>query len=378
MNSRLLRFISGHRLAGLLLTFLTLTIAACSRTSDAPAKHSRGMMGPVSVLTAPVTRQNVPFIVQGLGTVAAANTAIVRTQVNGPLVRIVFHQGQFVQKGQLLAVVDPRPFQIAVRQAQAALQRDQAQWADDKIDLQRDQAMYKQKILALQQLNLQQALVGQLAGTVALDQAALKAAQLNLTYTQITAPISGITGLRQVDLGNIVQTTDTTGIVIITQVQPIVAVFTLPENQVTPIRQAMARPLRVSAYGSDNKTRLSVGRLLAMSNQIDPTTGTIQLKAIFPNRGNKLWPNQFVNIHLRLRVLRQALVVPSASIERNSSRTFVFVVEPNHTVRMQPVQSGYVAGLQTVIQKGLQAGDAVVTDGQNELRPGQKVILRHP
>ncbi len=337
------------------------------------------MRGPVSVLAAPVVRQNIPFVVQGLGTIEAANTAIVRTQVNGPLVRIVFHQGQFVHKGQLLAVVDPRPYQIAVRQAQAALQRDQAQWADDKIDLQRDQAMYRQKILALQQLNLQQALVGQFAGTVALDRAALKAAQLNLAYTHITAPISGITGLRQVDLGNIVQTTDTTGIVIITQVQPIVAVFTLPENQVTPIRQAMARgPLQATAYGSDNKTRLAQGRLLAMSNQIDPTTGTIQLKAIFSNRGNKLWPNEFVNVHLRLRVLRQVLVVPSAAIERNSSRTFVFVVEPNHTVRMRPVRTGYVTGLRTVIQKGLSAGEAVVTDGQNELRPGQKVTLRQP
>ncbi len=369
----------GYRLAGLLFTFLTLTIAACTRTADAPAKPSHGMMGPVSVQTAPVIRKDVPYIVQGLGTVAAANTAIVRTQVSGPLVRIVFHQGQFVHKGQLLAVVDPRPFQIAVRQAQAALQRDQAQLADDRIDLERDQSMYQQKILALQQLNAQQALVGQLTGTVALDRASLKAAQLNLAYTHITAPISGITGLRQVDLGNIVQTSDTTGIVIITQVQPIVAVFALPENQVTPRRKAMTRsPLRVTAYGSANKTRLAAGRLLAMSNQIDPTTGTIQLKAIFPNRGNQLWPNEFVNIHLQLRVLRQALVVPSAAIERNSSRNFVFVVEPNHTVSMRPVETGYVAGPETVIRKGLKAGEAVVTDGQNELRPGQKVILRRP
>jgi len=337
--------------------------------------HGRaGGLAPVTVSAVHVTRQDVPFYEQGLGTVTALNTVAVKSRVDGQLVRVAFQEGQFVHAGDLLAQVDPRPFEVQVQQAEATLARDEAQLKVAQVNLARDEKLQAAQVIAQQELDTQSALVGQLQGSVKMDQAQIAAAKLNLTYSRITAPISGRVGLRLVDVGNVVHASDTTGIVILTQVQPIAVDFTLPEKDLPELRRSMnAGTLKVDAFDSDNQTHLATGRVVALSNEINTTTGTEQIKAVFDNAGNRLWPNQFVNIRLLMRVDRNALTVPAAAISRGPQGTYTFVIGPDQTVKMQPVEVAYMEGNLAIIRQGLQAGQAIVTDGQDRLENGAHV-----
>ncbi len=391
--------------------------------------HGPGAFPPPTVAAVPVALQDIPIYKQGLGTVAALNTVIVKPQVNGPLIDIDYHEGQFVNKGAVLADIDPRPFQVQVQQAQAALERDDAQLKVAQVNLRRDLLLQKAQVIAQQQLDAQKALVGQLQGSVAVDQSQLAAAKLNLSYTHIRAPISGIAGLRQVDIGNMVTSTDPNGIVVLTQIHPIAATFTLPEKDLQEVLQAMhgGHPLQVQALSSDQNQLLDTGELRAISNQINTTTGTEQLKAVFPNLKGQLWPNQFINVRLLLRTLSNATVIPTAAIERNNSQVFVYVIQQgppgaakghggnagpashpaaaaqqtrqhSQSARHQPpagqngpaapngrprqiavirnVQVALTEGNLSVINGGLQPGELVVVDGQDQIRPNGPVNVQ--
>lgn len=358
-------------------------IAGCSHRAGSTSGSQRASGGrgaraaglpTVSVSAVRAMVQDIPFYEQGLGTVTALNTVVVKSRVDGQLVKVAFKEGQYVHAGELLAQVDPRPFEVQVQQAEATLARDESQLKVAQVNLARDEKLKAAQVIAQQELDAQSALVGQLQGSVQMDQAQLASAKLNLAYSRITAPISGRVGLRQVDVGNIVHAADTTGIVILTQVQPIAINFTLPEKDLPELRRSMsAGTLKVDAFDSDNQTHIAVGRVEALSNQINTTTGTEQVKAVFDNADNRLWPNQFVNVRVLLRVDRNALVVPAAAISRGPQGTYTFVVQPDQTVKMQPVQVAYSEGNLAVIRKGLQSGQAVVTDGQDRLENGAHV-----
>lgn len=345
-----------------------------SQAGRGDARGHNGELAPVTVSAVHVTRQDVPFFEQGLGTVTALNTVVVKSRVDGQLVRIAFKEGQFVHAGDLLAQIDPRPFAVLVQQAEATLARDAAQLKVAQVNLARDEKLKAAQVIAQQELDAQTALVGQLQGSVKMDQAQIASAKLNLTYSRITAPISGRVGLRQVDVGNIVHASDTTGIVILTQVQPIAINFTVPEKDLPELRRSMsAGTLKVDALDSDNQAHLATGRVAALSNEINTTTGTEQIKAVFDNADNRLWPNQFVNIRLLMRVDRNALVVPAAAISRGPQGPYAFVIGPDQTVKMQPVDVAYMEGNLAIIRQGLQVGQAVVTDGQDRLENGSRV-----
>lgn len=358
-----------------------LVASGCSRRGDTRQTASRGGgrtsaagLPPVTVSTVPASVQNVPIYEEGLGTVTALNTVTVKAQVDGQLTSVAFREGQFVHAGDLLAQVDPRPFQVQLQQAQATLARDEAQLRVAQVNLARDQKLQAAQVIAQQELDAQQALVGQLQGSVQMDQAQIASARLNLTYSRITAPISGRVGLRLVDVGNIVHNTDTTGIVVITQMQPIAVTFTLPEKDLPQLQRSLGGgSLQVEAYDSNNEKLIAPGRVVALSNQINTTTGTELIKAVFDNPDNRLWPNQFVNIRLLLRVDRDATVVPAAAIEHGPKGDYAFVIEPNQTARLQPVTVGDSEGNLAVIRDGLKPGQNVVTDGQDRLENGSKV-----
>jgi multidrug efflux system membrane fusion protein len=331
---------------------------------------------PVAVSTA--ERHDVPVYLSGLGGVTAFNTVSLKSRVDGQIVQIAFKEGQFVKQGDLLLVIDPRPYQVALEQAQANLARDQAQLKNAKLDLDRYQGLYKDGVVSQQQYDSQTALVGQLAGTVQADQAAIDNAKLQLFYTRITAPVTGRVGLRLVDIGNMVHATDISSLLVLTQLQPIAVIFTLPEDVLPNVAKHMSQgTLEVDAYSRDDLTRLSTGKLLTIDNQIDPTTGTAKLKAIFDNVDNALWPNQFVNAHLLLETRRNATVVPAAAIQRGpQSMTFVYVVRPDKTVETRPVKVALSQGTVSLIDSGLSPGEVVVTDGQDKLQNGSRVEAR--
>lgn len=369
----------------LLLTLLlpVMLTLGCSHRAEAGqgtqagrggARAHAGGAAPVTVSAVRATRQDVPFYEQGLGTVTALNTVAVKSRVDGQLVKIAFQEGQYVHAGDLLAQVDPRPFEVQLQQADATLARDEAQLKVAQVNLARDEKLKAAQVIAQQELDAQSALVGQLQGSVQMDQAQIASAKLNLAYSRITAPISGRVGLRQVDVGNIVHAADANGIVILTQVQPIAVDFTLPEKDLPELRHSMAAgTLQVDAFDSDNQTRIATGHVAALSNQINTTTGTEEIKATFDNADNRLWPNQFVNIRLLMRVDRNALVVPAAAISRGPQGTYTFVIGADQSVTMQPVDVAYTEGNLAVIRQGLHAGQVVVTDGQDRLENGSRV-----
>ncbi len=364
------------------LVAVAALLAGCG---DAPArppagKGGRGAMGQqaMPVAVAQVQTRDVPVYLTGLGSVEAFYTVLLKTRVDGQLVEVNFREGQEVKKGDLLVVVDPRPYEVALAQAQANLAKDQAGLKDAQVNLDRYKALFQNGgVISKQQLDTQASLVGQLEGAIQADEAAINSAKLNLIYCRITAPISGRVGLRLVDPGNIVHAADTTGLLLITQMHPIAAVFTLPEDQLPSVAQAMRHgALAVDAYSRDDQTKLATGKLLTIDNQIDITTGTAKLKAVFQNEEQALWPNQFINCHLLLEVRKNSLVVPAAAVQRGPNGAYVFTVKPDKTAELRPVTVALTQANLVAISSGLKAGETVVTDGQDKLQAGTHVEPR--
>ncbi len=356
-----------------LATMALATLApAMAQAQSAPPP---GSAAPPPVTTTQVARRDVPVFATGIGTVQAYQSVLVRARVDGTLERIAFTEGQDVHPGDLLAVIDPRPYAALVAQAEAKRAADQAMLQNNKLDLARYTSLARTNFASRQQLDTQQATVNQTTANLQGDEAAAATASLNLSFCNITSPIEGVVGLRQVDVGNLVHATDTGGIVTITQVQPISVVFTLPEEQLPSVREAMTRvhSPAVVAFSSDGGTQLSQGNLLTPSNSIDATTGTIALKATFGNADRKLWPGQFVSARIQLDLLHDAVVVPAAAIQHGPDNLYVFVVKPNHTASMQKVTLGYQGQGQVVVASGLAGGEDIITAGQVRVQNGQKV-----
>jgi membrane fusion protein, multidrug efflux system len=323
---------------------------------------------------------DVNIVQTGLGTVVASRTATIRPRVDGLLQNIAFTDGQLVKPGQVLAEIDPAPFQVALDQAEGQLARDRAQLENARLDLQRYKTLLAQDSIAGQQADQQGALVKQLEGTVKIDQAQVDSARLQLSYTRITAPIGGRLGLRQIDAGNMVRGSDANGIAVITQVQPIGVLFTIPQDVIPAVlkRIGSGDKLPVEAWDREQKELLSRGVLVSTDNQIDVTTGTVKLKAEFPNPDGKLFPNQFVNVRMVVDTLRGAVVVPSAAIQRNTQGTFAWVVRDDGTATLRPVKTGPTEGLDTAIESGVKPGERVITDGVDRIREGAKVEVVEP
>ena len=328
---------------------------------------------PVRVYTA--ATKDVDVTLPALGTVTAYNTVTVRARVDGELVQVNFKEGQRVKAGDVLAQVDPRPFNVQLQQALGTQQQNLAQLENARRDLARYQALYKQDSIAKQQVDTQAALVRQFEGTLKTDQANVDNARLQLTFARITAPIDGRLGLRQVDPGNLVSSSDTNGLVVITQTQPIAVIFTLPETQLPDVREQLhaGRTLRVDAWDRTNTRRLATGVLETLDNQIDVTTGTVKLKARFDNADDALFPNQFVNIQLLVQTLKGMTVIPNGAVQRGSQGPFVFVAQADNTVAVRQLKLGPVSGDLVVVSDGLKPGDRVVTEGTDRLRAGGKV-----
>jgi len=328
---------------------------------------------PVSV--SPARRQDIRVILTAIGNITALNTATVRAHVDGDLKAIHFKEGQTVRAGALLAEIDPRAYDIALAQAQGQLTRDQAQLRNAQLDLARYKDLLAQDSIAKQQVDAQDALVRQLMGTVQTDQAQVDNAKLQLSYTKVTAPISGRLGLKQLDLGNSVHANDITGLVSITQTQPITVVFAVPEANLRQINGKLKanQALLVEAWDREQKVRLAIGKVSSTDNAIDLTTGTIKLKALFPNLNNELFPNQFVNIRLQVEALNNVLVVPSSAIQRGPQGTFVYVAKEDSSVTIRKMRLGTTEGDWVSVQGELAAGERVVTDGADRLREGAKV-----
>lgn len=352
-------------------------LAGCSR-GQKNAKAS-GPPPSVPVGVAEVRQRDFPVYLTGLGSVQAFNTVALKTRIDGQITKVNFVEGQDVKEGELLIQIDPRPYEVALATAQANLQRDEAQYDYAKVQYARQKALFESGVIAKQDLDTQEASLGQYVGTIAADKAAIDNAKLNLVYTRITSPINGRIGLRQVDIGNYVQASATTPMAIITQMHPIAIVFTLPEDQLQAVRERMKQgTLEVDVYSRDDRTKLSTGKLLTIDNQIDQTTGTAKFKAVFENPDNNLWPNQFVNVHLLLETKKDAITVPVSAIQRGPQGTFTYLVDATDTVQVRPIQVALTQGNTAVIGSGLEPGERVVTDGQEKLQAGSRVTPQAP
>jgi multidrug efflux system membrane fusion protein len=338
----------------------------------------RGAEGPVAVTTAPVKQQDVAIYRTGIGTVTAAQSVTVKVRIDGQLDQVNFIEGQDVKAGQVLARIDPRTYEAQLAQAQAQRAKDEAQLANARTDLQRYATLITQEAATQQQLDTQKALVAQLEAAVRTDEAAVKLAQVQLSYTTIAAPIGGRTGARLVDAGNIVHATDPNGLVVINQIDPISTVFTLPEDAVQQINDEMNRshqPMEVHAYARESDKLLATGKLVLLNNQIDTTSGTVQLKAAFPNPQHRLWPGQYVNVRLVLGTRRQALTVPAAAVQRGPDGLYAYVVDADgKTVQAKPLTVSQTQDGIAVIDSGVGAGQRVVVDGQYKLKPGAHIV----
>jgi multidrug efflux system membrane fusion protein len=354
-----------------------LSLSGCSNTETKQQQAQAAGPRTVSVAVAKVQQQDMPVYLVGLGSVTAFYTANIKSRVDGQIMRVNVREGQTVKQGDPLIVIDPRPFQVQLEQMQAQLFKDQATLRDARLNLERYTALIPSGSIAQQQVDTQKSLVDQLDGQVRTDQAQINNAKLQLVYCNITAPFTGRVGLRQVDPGNIVHASDTTPMLILTQLQPIAVIFTLPEDQLPTVSQHMKNStLLVEAYSRDDQTKLATGKLQTIDNQIDQSTGTAKLKAVFDNKDNQLWPNQFVNANLLLETRKNSTVVPTAAILRGPQGTFVYLVKSDKTVEAHTVTISVAQGNNTSIASGLNPGDTVVTDGQDKLQTGSKIEFR--
>jgi multidrug efflux system membrane fusion protein len=339
----------------------------------------RGAGGPTPVVAVPAAQSDIDVIVNGLGTVTPLRTVTVRSRVDGELVRVLFEEGQIVKEGQLLAEIDPRQFQVQLAQAQGQLARDRALLENAQLDLERYRTLFKQDSIAKQQVDTQASLVRQYEGAIAVDASQVDNARLQLAYARITAPISGRIGLRMVDPGNIVRAGDTNGLVVITQLQPVAVLYTVPQDLLPAVMKRLQEgktrgdEIVVEAWDRDQKAKLGQGALASADNQVDPQTGTVKLKAQLPNQDGALFPQQFVNVRMQLDTLHDAIVVPSAAVQRGAQGMFVYVVQPDKTVALRTVKLGPLDGQRQAIAEGLAPGELVVTDGVDRLRPGAQV-----
>lgn len=328
---------------------------------------------PVPVVVTQVEQKDLPIYLEGLGSVTPIQSVLVKTQVDGRLDQVFFKEGQFVKKGEKIAQIDPRPFSIALSQAQATLARDQAQLENAKHNYERYKTLAKEAIVPEQQVDDQRAQVAQLSGTVAGDQAAIASARLQLDFASIESPLDGVTGVRKVDAGNIVRASDTDGIVVITQLDPIAVEFTLPQDELPRVSSQMSQgALEVEAFSRDGVTKLGTGTVTLIDNQIDPATATMKLKAELPNAAKHLWPNQFVKARLLLKSEKGVLVIPATAVQRGPRGTFVYVVGSDQTATTKPIEMRLLQGEDAVVQ-GLGVGETVIIEGQTQLKPGSKV-----
>jgi multidrug efflux system membrane fusion protein len=351
-----------------------LTISSTQRTH---AAQNRVVASPsVPVAIAKAMQQSVSIYATGVGTVQAYQSVLIRARVDGTLMQFPVREGQEVKQGDLIAVIDPRPYQAALDQAMAKKAQDEAQLANARRDLARYQSLSIQDFASRQQVDTQQALVNQDVATVDGDSAAIEAAQLNVSYCFITSPVEGRIGLRSVDPGNLIHATDATGIVTVTQIHPISATFTLPQEELPRVQTDMVHGASpVLAYASDDKTVLDQGTLLTPDNTIDTSTGTIRLKATFPNAENRLWPGQFINAHLQVGMVPNAVTIPPAAIEHGPDGLYVYVVKPDATVARTAISIGYQTDKLALVTNGLAGGEAVVVNGQSRLQAGTKVAV---
>jgi len=363
-------------IGGVVLVVLIVVFARWRASTQAAPSGGRFAGAALAVGIAKVTIGDVPITINALGTVTPLATVTVHPQITGPLVKIAFTEGQTVKAGDLLVLIDPRPFQAALDQAAGQLKRDQALLANAKVDQERYKTLLAQNSVSDQTFATQVATVAQDEAVVASDQAALEAAQLNLSYTRITSPVPGLVGLRQVDVGNLMQV-NTTEIVVVTQMQPMSVLFTVPEDSLGDILQRLraGQKLSVDAYDRSLSNKIATGVLSNADNEIDPTTGTLKLRALFDNSKYELFPSQFVNVRLLLDTLHDAIVVPGAAMQQGASGSYVYVVTENSTAKMRSVKTGPSSGDLISVTSGLQPGETVVVDGADQLRDGARVIL---
>ncbi|MCX5892682.1 MAG: MdtA/MuxA family multidrug efflux RND transporter periplasmic adaptor subunit [Deltaproteobacteria bacterium] len=367
--------------ASLLGIVLYTQLSKSGRTGAAPSKPGAALnQMSVAVTAVAAKKGDIGIYLTGLGSVTPIHTVTVKTRVDGELMKVYYKEGQTVKKGALIAEIDPRPYQAQLTQTQGQMIRDQALLRNAKLDLQRYQTLSKQDSIAEQQYATQKSLVRQLEGTVKFDQGQIDNAKLQMTYSRITAPVSGRLGLRIVDPGNIIHATDATGLCVITQLEPITVIFTIPEDSLPPLLEKLraGAHLAVDAYNREQTKKIATGSLLTIDNQIDPNSGTLRLRAEFPNKDHKLFPNQFVNARLLLDTKRGVTVVPTAAIQRSPQGTFVYLVKADQTVTVRQVKLGPSEGDETAIDEGLAPGDRVVVEGAERLREGTKVDLKGP
>lgn len=365
-------------LAAAVAAFAAAAWLLTPKATPAPKGRSRSGGGTNSVAAIRAQAGEMPIVVNGLGTVTPLATVTVQSQISGQITQIAFREGQRVKRGDPLIQIDPRPYQVALEQAQGALTRDLALLENSRIDLKRYEMLFKQDSIAEQQLATQRSLVAQHEGTVQTDRAQIDAARLNLTYCHIVSPVDGRVGLQQVTLGNYVTPATPNGLVVITQIKPIAVVFPLPEDQIQPILEQLhaGKTLTATAYDRGHNIRLAAGTMSTIDSQIDTTTGTVKLKALFPNADERLFPNQFVNVDLLLDTLRGATLIPQAGIQRGAPGTYVYVVNEDNTVSVRKVTLGPADAENVTIASGVTLGEFVVVDGADRLREGAKVALR--